>query len=158
MARRFRARPAVSPEPQRPATRRAPAQTREWPATASWQPGDGARRPRQFQNVQAGIGAVDDVDVAPRVGLDIVGLDRDLAALLLVDLDASLVGRRRNRGNEVADFGGMIGIANVERANAGVEERDEGHLLVEHRRHALVGGMRAEPTAALAEIAARLPD
>ena len=106
--------------------------------------------------MQAGIGAVDDVDVAALVGLDIVGLDRDLAAVLAVDGDAALVGRRRDRRNEVADLPGMIGIANVERAHAGIEEGDERHLLVVDRRHAFVRGMRAEPPAALAEIAARL--
>ena len=50
----------------------------------------------------------------------------------------------------------MVGIAHVERAHAGVEPGDEGHLLVEDRRHALVRGMRAEAAAALAEVAARL--
>ena len=53
--------------------------------TSSWQTGDGARRPGQFENMQAGIGAIDDVDIAALVGLDIVGLDRDLAAVLAVD-------------------------------------------------------------------------
>ena len=36
----------------------------------------------------------------------------------------------------------------------GIEEGDERHLLVEHRRHALVGGMRAEAPAPFAERAA----
>src|SRR5258706_16091543 len=45
-----------------------------------------------LQDVQAGVGAVDDVDVAAVVDVDIVGLDRDLAALARVRLDAALVG------------------------------------------------------------------
>src|ERR1700722_4630892 len=45
-----------------------------------------SRLSRQFQNMHAGIGAVDDVDIAALVGLEIVGLDRDLAAVLAVDL------------------------------------------------------------------------
>src|SRR5579872_4562215 len=118
------------------------------------QPRDLASFSRQFQNVQAGIGAVDDVDIAALVSLDIVGLDRDLAAILAVDLDAALVGRRRDRWNEVTDLGRMIGIANIERANPTIEPGDERHLLVVDRRHAFVGGMRAKPSAALAEIAA----
>jgi len=48
---------------------------------SSRQAGNGTRRPGQLQNVQPGIGAVDDVDVAAFVGLDIVGLDRDFATL-----------------------------------------------------------------------------
>ena len=83
----------------------------------------------QFEDVQPGIGAVDDVDVAALVGLDIVGLDRDLAAFLAVDRDAALVGRRGDRRNEMADLLGVIGIADVERAHAGIEEGDESHLL-----------------------------
>src|SRR5271168_3457012 len=46
---------------------------------------DLARVAGQFQNVHAGIGAIDDIDIAALVGLDIVGLDRDLAAVLAVD-------------------------------------------------------------------------
>jgi hypothetical protein len=44
-----------------------------------------------------GIGAVDDVDIAAVVDVDIVGLDRDLAALLAVGLDKTLVGRLGDR-------------------------------------------------------------
>ena len=106
--------------------------------------------------MQAGIGAIDDVDIAALVGFDIIGLDRDLAAVLALDRNTTLVGRRRDRGNEMADFPGVIGIANVERAHAGIEERDERHLLVENRRHALVGRMRAEPPSPFAERPARL--
>jgi len=47
---------------------------------------------RQLKNVQPRIGPIDDVYVAAIVDLDIVGLDRNLAAILPVDLDAALVG------------------------------------------------------------------
>jgi hypothetical protein len=53
----------------------------------SWQPGNGTRLAGQFQNMQAGIGAVDSIDVAAVVGLDIVGLDRDFAALDALEPD-----------------------------------------------------------------------
>src|SRR3984893_1240776 len=72
---------------------------------ASWQAGDGARRPRELKNMQAGGGAIDDIDIAALVGFDIVGLDRHLAAVLALAGDAALVGRCRDRGNEIADFG-----------------------------------------------------
>src|SRR4029077_9415745 len=91
----------------------------------SRQAGDGARIVGEFQDMQAGIGAIDDVDITAIVGLDIVGLDRDLAAVPTFDADAALVGRRRDRGNEIADFPGMIGISDVERADTGIEESDE---------------------------------
>src|ERR1700716_355169 len=120
----------------------------------SRQPRNAPRSAGQLQNMQPGVGAVDDIDVAALVGLDVVGLDRCLAAVLAVDGDAALVGGGRDRRNEIADFLRVIGIADIERANAGIEEGDKGHLLVKHRRHALVGRMRAEAPAPLAERAA----
>ena len=61
----------------------------------------------QFEDVHPGVGAVDDVDVAAVVGLGVVGLDRSLAAVLAVDLDAALVGRLGDRGNVVGDLLGL---------------------------------------------------
>jgi hypothetical protein len=72
-----------------------------------------------------------------------------------IDLDAALVGRFRDRRDEVPDLLGLIRVAHVDRAHAGIEVGDEGDLLVEHRRHALIRGVRAEASAALAEISAR---
>jgi hypothetical protein len=46
----------------------------------------------QFENVHASIGAVDDVDIAAIIGLHVIGLDYDLAAVLTIHLDATLVG------------------------------------------------------------------
>ena len=106
----------------------------------------------------AGVRAVDDVDVAAVVRLHIVALNCGLAAVLAVDLDATLVRRLGDRGDEVADFLRLIWIAYVDRAHAGIEVGDEHDLLVEHRRHTLICGMRAEPTASLAEVSARLRD
>src|ERR1700685_1340285 len=84
-----------------------------------WQGHNLLRIAGQFQNVRAGIGAVDDVDIAAIVGLEVVGLDRDLATVLAVYLDTTLVGIGRDRRNEIANFGRVIGIANIKRANAG---------------------------------------
>src|SRR6476620_636185 len=77
------------------------------------QPRDRTRRAGQLEDVHSGVGAVDDVDIAAVVGLDVVGLDRDLALLLVADADAALVGRFRDRRNEVRDFLRLIGIAHV---------------------------------------------
>src|ERR1700747_915750 len=59
---------------------------------ASLQAGHLPSLARELEDMHAGVGAVDDVDQAARVGLHVVGLDRDLAAVLAVDFDAALVG------------------------------------------------------------------
>ena len=59
-------------------------------AARSRQSGDGAGLAREFENMHSGVGAIDDVDQAAIVGLDIVGLDRDLAAVGAVDLTQRL--------------------------------------------------------------------
>ena len=122
-------------------------------STTLWQACDRACLAGELQDVQPAIGAIDDIDVAALVGLDIVGLDRNLAALLALDGHATFIGLVCYRRNEIADFPGVIGIADVERAHPGIEEGDERHLPVKHRRHALVGGVRAETPATRAEIA-----
>src|SRR5712691_6106775 len=122
------------------------------------QSGDRPRLARELEDVQPGVGAVDHVDEAAFVGLDVVALDRGLAAVLAVDLDAARIGLLGDRRDEEADLLRPVGIAHVERANAGVEEGDERQLLVEYRGRAFVGRMRAEAAAALAEMAARLVD
>jgi len=47
---------------------------------------DLARLARDLQDVHARVGAIDDVDVATVVDLEVVGLDGDLAALLAVGI------------------------------------------------------------------------
>src|SRR5437899_8507215 len=49
----------------------------------------------QLEDVHAGVGAIDDDDVAAVVDVDVVGLDGDLARLHAVGGHASLVGVRR---------------------------------------------------------------
>src|SRR5437588_788125 len=50
-----------------------------------------------LEDMHPGIGAIDHVDVAAVVGLHVVALDRDLAAILAVDLDAALHRRLGDR-------------------------------------------------------------
>src|SRR5437868_2463580 len=69
-----------------------------------FQPRNLARVAGQFQDVQTGVCAVDHIDVAAVVSFHVVALDRDLAAILIVHLDAALVGGLRNRRNEIAGF------------------------------------------------------
>src|ERR1700681_4633412 len=51
-----------------------------------------ARRAGQFEDVQAGVGPVGDVDIAAVVHIDVVGLDCDFALFIGVLADAALVG------------------------------------------------------------------
>src|SRR5206468_9011732 len=106
--------------------------------SASAQSGDLARLARQLEDVQTGVGAVDDVDVAALVGFDVVRLDRGFAPLPAIDRDAPLVGRPRDGRNEVTDLSRMIRVADIHGPHAGIEEGDERQLLIEHRSHALI--------------------
>src|SRR6266567_1337278 len=84
--------------------------------------GDRPGAARELQDVQPGVGAIDQIDEAALVGLDVVALDRGLATVLPVHLEAARIGVRGDRRDEEADFLRPVGIAHVERANAGVEE------------------------------------
>src|SRR5215467_11177706 len=110
----------------------------------------------EFENVEPRIGAIDHVDIAAIVGLHIVALDRDLAAVLAVDFDAALFRSLSNRRDEIAHLLGTIGVAQVNSPHAGIEPSDERELLIEYRRHAFVARVRAEAAAATAEISAAL--
>src|SRR5882762_9660478 len=112
--------------------------------------------PGEPQNVHAGVGAVDRVDVAAFVDLDVVGLDCDLTALLRPLADAALLGPRRDGGNVIGDLRGMEGIADVQRAHPGVEIGEEHDAPVIRGSEALVRGVRAEASAAAAEVPAFL--
>src|ERR1700692_1875525 len=118
---------------------------------------DRARLAVQLQDVQAGIDAIREINIAAVVGLRIVALDHGVAATLLAqDHSAARLRRLGDRRDEITDLPGLIGVADVEHADAGIEEGDEGQLLVERRPEVLIGGMRAEAPAARAEITARL--
>src|SRR5438093_7077069 len=81
--------------------------------------------PLEFEDMHAGVGAIDRVDVAAIVDLEVVGLYRDLAALRARSvLDAALVGLVGRRRNVVARLARMVGIGDVDRAHAGVEPGD----------------------------------
>src|SRR5262245_34584706 len=118
------------------------------------QVGDVPRRTGQLQDMQAGVGAIDNVDVAPVVHFHVVRLDRRLAAFLaIVEFDAALVGFARDLGNIVGHFLGAVGVSNIDGTYSSVEVREKHQSLVIDRRHVLVGGMRTEPATAAAEIA-----
>src|SRR2546422_11488937 len=81
--------------------------------------------------MQAGIGAVDHVDVAAIIDLDIVGLYGELAAVGPIDLDAAWLRLRGDRWDEIRDLARVIRITNVDCAHAGIEMRDKQDAAVE---------------------------
>src|SRR5674476_612646 len=107
-----------------------------------------------FENMKSGVCPIDDIDIAAVVGFHIVALDSDLAGILAIDFDATLVRRCRNRWDEIAHFLGMIGVLDVDGSDPSVKPSDKSEFPEENRRHALVGRMRSEPAAALAEFPA----
>src|SRR5438552_14427507 len=116
---------------------------------------DSTCRTGQFQNVHAGIGAIADVNVAAIVDLNIVRLDRDLAALLRARTDAPLVGFVGNGGNVIADFLRLQWIAHVQSAHAGIEVGDKENAPGSNGGHVFIRRVGSETAAAVAEIAAR---
>src|SRR4030095_10763443 len=102
---------------------RTPGEFRDSPGAAS-----------QLEDVHAGICAIDDVDVSTIVDLDVVRLNRNLAALVAAFPDAAAVGVLRRRRDVVANLLDVERIANVERSHTGVEEGDKEHAPLVDRR------------------------
>src|SRR3974390_3644712 len=73
-------------------------------AASSIQPGGGPRLTGQLEDVHSRIGAIHNVDVPPIVGLAIVRLDCDLAAIVPIHLHAPFVGGAGDRWDEGPDF------------------------------------------------------
>src|SRR5262245_14063133 len=77
-----------------------------------WLARDDARLAGELDDVQAGIGAVGDVDVAAVIDLGVVALDhRIAAALLAADHAAARLSGLRDRRDEVADLLGIVRVA-----------------------------------------------
>jgi hypothetical protein len=102
----------------------------------------------ELEDHEARVRTVDGIDVAAVIDLDVVGLDRDLAAVRAVDLDAPRLGLCVDRGNEVRDLARMVRVTDVDRAHAGVEVSEKQDPLVVDRRHVLVRRMGAEASSA----------
>src|SRR5947207_4925999 len=117
---------------------------------------DLARLAGQLEDMQAGIGAVDRVDVAAIIDLDIIGLYGELAAVGSADVDAARLRLRGDRRDEIRDLARMVRIANVDCAHTGVEMRDKQDAAIVDRREAFVRRVRSEAPAARAKIAACL--
>src|SRR5215475_7533103 len=100
--------------------------------------------------MKSSLGSINNVDISAVIGFNIVALDRNLADILPIGLDAALVCCRRNRRDEIANFCGVVRIAYIDRSNPGIEPGHKRELSVENRGYTLIGGMRAKAAAALA--------
>src|SRR5919204_2845368 len=88
---------------------------------------DAAGLADESDDVQAGVGAIGQIDQAALVGLHVVGLDRDLAAARAVG--HAPLGRPLGGGGDVKrGLARRVGIAHVDGAHATVEIRDEDEL------------------------------
>jgi hypothetical protein len=95
-------------------------------------------RAREFDDVQARVGPIYRVNVAPVVHFHIVGLNRDLAVLGGALPCAPLIRLVGDRRNVIPDLLRTIRIAYIQSAHTGVEMRDEEHAIVVNRRDVLV--------------------
>ena len=102
--------------------------------------------------MQAGVRAVNDVDVSPLVRVYVVGLNGGRAVDNAVDRRAPQISIGGDVGDVERHFFRSKRIADVDTPHPRVEVRDEHDLLVERVAEVLVGGVRAEATAALAEV------
>src|SRR5579872_4930365 len=82
-----------------------------------------ARRTGQLNNVHPSVGAVDRVNVAAIVHLDIVGLDRHFAGLAGTVTDAAFVGTVADGRDIVTNLFRLVGIAHVNGTHTSIEMR-----------------------------------
>src|SRR5450756_800326 len=94
---------------------------------------DFARLARQLEDVHAGIGTIDNVDITAIVDFGVIGLDRDLAAVHAIDLDTALGGVLADCGNIVGGLARRERIADIHDSQAGIEPGNEYQALVINR-------------------------
>src|SRR5712691_4788080 len=121
--------------------------------------GDGPRRTGQLQDVHAGVGTIDNIDIPAVVGLDVIGLNGHLAGFpTACDRGTTLVGLLRNCRNIKGDLLWTVWITDIHGPHASVEVGDEHEAPIVDRRKRLVAGVRPKTSATGAEIAAGLWD
>src|SRR5438445_5980855 len=125
------------------------APARDFPSVAA---GDLGRVAGEPHDVQARVGPVGEVDEAALVGLDVVGLDRDLAAPRAVRHAAFARPLRRRRDVE-RGLARRVRIADVYGPHAAVEVGDEDELAIKDRRERLARRVGPEAPAPAAEVA-----
>jgi hypothetical protein len=106
--------------------------------------------------VQPGVRAVDNVDIPAVVAGDIVRLDHSPADIGVALVWATpKIGVLGDGGDEERHVLWVVRIADIEGAHTGIEVRDEDDLLEERRPELLIGGVRSEAAAPVAEPAFR---
>src|SRR6266446_3557230 len=119
--------------------------------------GDGPGLAGQLQDVQPGIGAIDNVDIAAVIDLDVIRLNRHLTGFPTAgDGDTALVGFVSNGRDVEGYLLGAVWVTDVYGPHASVEVGDEHEAPIVDRRKRLVTGVRPEASAACAEVAAGL--
>ena len=91
--------------------------------------------------MHSGVGAVDNVNITAIVRFHIIGLNRHLAAVLTLDLHATLIRVIGDRGDEKPHFLWLERITNIQCPNSAVEIRYGGDFVPEYRCETFVGGM-----------------
>ena len=88
--------------------------------------GDGPRRTGQLQDVHAGVGAIDNIDIPAVVHFDVIGLNRHLTGFpTACDRDTALVGLLCNRRDIKGHLLGTVRITDIHGSHASVEVGDE---------------------------------
>src|SRR5712691_8205412 len=104
--------------------------------------GDGPGRAGQLQDMQPGIGTIDNVDITAVVDLDVIGLNRHLAGFPTAgEWDTALVGLRSDRRDIKSHFLGVVRVTDIHSSDAGVEVGDEHQAPIVDGRKRLVAGV-----------------
>ena len=115
--------------------------------------GDGPGLAGQLQDVQPGIGAIDKVDIATVIDLNVIRLNRHLAGFPTTGArDTALIGFVSNGWDVEGYLRGAIGVTDVYSPHASVEIGDEHEAPIVDWRKRLVAGVCPKTSTACAEI------
>src|SRR5712691_281359 len=115
--------------------------------------GDGPRRTGQLQDVHAGVGTIDNIDIPAVIDLDVIGLNGHLAGFpTACDRNTTLVGLPRNCRDIKGDLLWTVWITDIHGPHASVEVGDEHEAPIVDRRKRLVTGVRSEASTARTEV------
>ena len=115
--------------------------------------GDGPRCAGQLQDVHAGVGAIDNIDIPAVVHFDVICLNRHLTGFpTACDRDTALGGLLCNRRDVKGHLLGTVRITDIHSSHAGVEVGDEDEASVIDRRKRLIAGVCPKTSTALVQL------
>ena len=109
----------------------------------------------QLNDMQSGVGPIDEINQAPIVDVNVVGLNCSLALFDAVDRGTTLIGIGCRRGNVIPHFPRLERVSHVDNPHTRVEPRQRLHLLVERRRHRRLRSVWAEAPSPITETTRR---